>query len=343
MHDKTTDFSFMQNSLASYEQSFITKFRTIIRFYALFHIAFFVLGFLQILSLILFFSFLMQSSWAAIALASLVLTAFSYLVLHFYFQAKKPQQLLEITFQLEKDLKGEQISKKALCASFLQLSEALAPTCKQMYPLFQDFANLKRLCVKLGIWLHWKDVLAMQELLIFSSINHSVALVKESPLSIDAHQCLASAYTSLAKIYQDPSLISGNQKLPWQPKEYTSMQMQTKLHTACDRAIEELKIIDAYKPADIETHKRLAELYSLKADKIKQIQELETLTAIDPHNLLLLHDLGILYFEKAMNFQAMKIYESLKAHNVALAEDLISHYDATETQNINLQSLSDNF
>ena len=72
------------------------KFKAHTKFYGLFHTLFISFLAMQVLSFCLFFSLLSKSLFAAIALALFFFTLFSYFVLLFFFQTKKPQQLLTL-------------------------------------------------------------------------------------------------------------------------------------------------------------------------------------------------------------------------------------------------------
>src|SRR5580704_11266334 len=74
----------------------LEDFKQVTRQYALFHITFFSLAVFELIAFVLFFSFLTKTAIFAFSLAGLFLTAFSYFVLLFYFQAKKPDQLIQV-------------------------------------------------------------------------------------------------------------------------------------------------------------------------------------------------------------------------------------------------------
>ena len=74
----------------------VAQFKQITRHFALFHISFFSIACLELVAFVLFFSFLTKSTLLAFSLAAILLTGFSYFVLLFYLQAKKPQQLLQV-------------------------------------------------------------------------------------------------------------------------------------------------------------------------------------------------------------------------------------------------------
>jgi tetratricopeptide (TPR) repeat protein len=327
-------------------KDFHTKFRSLSRFYALFHIIFLSVGFLQILGLLLFFSFFMKSSWSAIALASVFLTAFSYLVLHFYFQAKKPQQFLELRqdfidtcSSLIEHAKGSSLYHESLCGMFQSLSESLHHHEATYYPLSTSFKTLSPLMQKFSIWVHWKDVHKMKELLLLSSVNETICQVKLSPLNLEAHAHLASAYLKLSDIYIDPKKAQPDLPHLWVSEEYQSAAMIRKFHSACDRAIEELNILNEYAPDDLWVHTQLAKIYNRKDLPDLEIKEYETLQNIKPNDPSILFRLGVLYFKQGMNSHGMRMYEQIKNSQEELAEELISHYDSFQFHDMTIESL----
>src|SRR5579862_8618797 len=85
-----------EEKIEEYSQNALYHFKKTIRFYSIFHICSGAFVVTEIFCILLFFSFLSKSYFMALSIASLVLTAFAYLVLLFYFQAKKPQQFIEL-------------------------------------------------------------------------------------------------------------------------------------------------------------------------------------------------------------------------------------------------------
>jgi tetratricopeptide (TPR) repeat protein len=300
-----------------------------------------------VLSMLLFFSFFTKSTWSALALAALFLTAFSYFVLHFYFQAKKPQQFLELrhdffektTASLSQE-KGSAEYHLSLSHAFIQLSDLLNDKEATYYPLPQNFKTLAPLLEKFSIWVHWKDVHKMKELLLLSGINETVALVKLMPTDLEAHANLASAYLALSRIYMDPRKANPHSPLLWTSPEYSSKQMQDKFHAASDRAIEELKILNDYAPTDPWIHAQLAQIYHDKGLAELEIKEYETLLKIRPSDKEVLFRLGVLYFEQGHNSHGLKIYEQLKGSKEEMAEELIGHYDSFQFHDLTIASLS---
>jgi len=348
-----SDRRFGENSILaktrkSSRENFLLKFRSLTRFYALFHIAFIVALFLQLLSMLLFFSFLTKSTWAAIAIAAFFLTLFSYFVLHFYFQAKKPQQFLELRHEFNDNCiahlpleKGSIDYHLSLMNAFLEIAHDLTNKESSFYSVSRSLKTLSPLLEKFSIWVHWKDVHKMKELLLLSSINETVAVVKIRPTNLEAHASLASVYLNLSKIYLDPRKVNPESPLLWISPEYASKIMQEKFHSASDRAIEELKILNEYAPNDPWIHAELAQIYHDKELPELEINEYETLLKIRPSDQELLYRLGVLYFEQGHNSQGLKVYEQLKAADEEAAESLIGHYDSFQFHDLSIESLSD--
>jgi tetratricopeptide (TPR) repeat protein len=346
-HSSNTKTLNSYNGIELSIETFIKKFSSLTLKYAAFHIIFFVIGFAQILTLLLFFSFFSKTTWSAIALASLFLTTFSYLVLHFYFQARKPQQFLELRQEFQNESRrGLPTSTPPLKLHFAQakaftnLSTHLHEIEGNYYPIPAFFKTLAPLMKKFSVFMHWKDVHKIKELLLLSSINETVSVVKLMPTDLDAHANLATAYLSLANIYIHPSKLSPTSSLPWVSPEYSSKIIRDKFHSATDRAIEELSIINEYAPNNPWVHHQLAEIYRQKNLEHLEIQEYEILLKIQESDDRLLHRLGILYFNQGYNSKGLNIYQQLISKNQSLAEDLISHYTSFQFHELSIESLS---
>src|SRR3990172_13210846 len=85
-----------QEKIEKYAQATLKRFRAMTRREALFHLLFSLLSLTEIVFFITFFSFFTHTSILAFTLAGFFLTAFTYLILLFFFQAKKPEQFLQL-------------------------------------------------------------------------------------------------------------------------------------------------------------------------------------------------------------------------------------------------------
>ena len=139
-------------------------FRKITRFHALFHIGFFILGVIELFAFVLFFSFFTKSTILAFTLAGIFLTLFSYFILSFYLQAKKPEQFFNLkdgiissvteSFSLESNTTEYHVAVAEGLDRFLQGLTGKESTYYQV-PL--SFETLSFLLQKFSIWVHWKD------------------------------------------------------------------------------------------------------------------------------------------------------------------------------------------
>lgn len=326
--------SLFQEQLNRLSHSTLDQFKAITRHYALFHLCFFSLALFEIVLFLFFFSFFAKSAWMAFCLAGFFLTGFSYFVLLFYFQAKKPQQMLLLRNEYREEcLKASSFSVGAaeyhLSAThaLYRLVDALESQEHNYYPLLMRVEALAPLIEKFTIWAHWKDVHAMKELLLFAALDQQMQLVKLSPTDLEAHASLANGCVALSRLYMDPRKRDPRKQPVWVSREYSSPEMQHKFRMAAERAIEEFTILDAYAPRDPWVHAQLASLCHDLALPEKEIAEYETLLDISPDNQEVLLRLGILYFQQGHNAKGLKIYDQLKKEEPTKAEELISYYD----------------
>ncbi len=305
------------------QKTVLDQFRQITRAYALFHITFFLIGFVELFLFLFFFSFFAKSSMLAFSLAAIFLTGFSYFVLLFYFQAKKPEQFHLL---LQNYMQGSKAAHEDILQSLSQLVSLLQGQEHHYYPLPESFKTLAPLMEKFSIWTHWKDVHQMKELLLSSAIRESRELIKALPTDVNAHRALGIAYIALSRIYMDPRRETPD--VLWVSPEYQSKEMEEKFQTAAQRAVSELKIIEEYAPNDTWVHAQLAVLYRDLKLPVLEIQEYETLAKMTNNDKEILFRLGLLYFEHGLNTKGLRIYEILKKSAHPQADALISFYDA---------------
>lgn len=305
------------------QKTVLDQFRQITRTYALFHITFFIIGFVELFLFLFFFSFFAKSSMLAFSLAAIFLTGFSYFVLLFYFQAKKPEQFQLL---LNHFMQGSKAAGEDILQSLSQMVSMLQGQEHRYYPLPEYFRTLAPLMEKFSIWTHWKDVHQMKELLLSSAIRESREIVKAFPTEVKAHRALSLAYIALSRIYMDPRHETPD--ILWVSPEYQSKEMEQKFQTAAQRAVAELKIIEEYAPNDSWAHAQLAVLYRDLKQPALEIQEYETLAKMTNNDKEVLFRLGLLYFQHGLNTKGLRIYEALKKSAHPQADALISYYDA---------------
>jgi tetratricopeptide (TPR) repeat protein len=338
LKEKTQNTRFIFNpalfdeQVGRYAQEFKREFLLITRYYALFHIGFFLLGMIELFALLLFFPFFAKSTLIAFTLATIFLTAFTYFVLRFYFQAKKPEQFLQVkenfmnacktSLPLDPNSKDYFLAVGRATLRFVQYLEGQE---HQYYPLPPTFATLAPLMEKFSLWCHWNDVHQMKELLFFHCIQEETKLVKAFPTDLEAHAALANAYVALYKLYIDPRKL-GKNLYSFISREYAQPLMVQKFQKAATRALEEFKILDHYAPSELWVHAQLATVYHDLKLLDEEIAEYETLLRLAPKDKDLLFRLGILYFKQGKNALALRLYEQLKTAKDPKADELISYY-----------------
>lgn len=337
----TTTF---QSKISEVSSPFILRFEKINRAYILFHTFFLSLLTGEVIFFGLFFPRFYQSAMMAFWLAGVFLTVFTYLVLLFYLQGRKPERLRE--------LRDEYIEKSQSCIPFdpgtleyhCCITEAIVHFMHQLriVPIknrfLLHFETLSYFTQKFIIWTKWKDLLNLKEMLLFVSIQEHIRLIKKEPSDLEAHASLAGNYVSLATLYQDPKKLALNDRLGWEPPEYFSQDMQKKFEMALTRALEEYHIIEAYVPNDPWVYAQRASLYKELGRIEEEQKEYEKILDLDPKNSEILFRLGKLYFCKGEIAKGIKIYGELQGLDNKKASDLIEDYDAYQMKEYSFET-----
>ncbi len=313
----------------------LEDFKQVTRQYAFFHILFFSIAVLELAAFVLFFSFLTKTTIFAFSLAGLLLTGFTYFVLLFYFQAKKPNQLFEVrAYFLESSRSVLPFEKNtpeyhlALATSLERLLSTLHRLEYSYYQLPTSFKTLSPLMQKFSAWTHWKDLHQMKELLLLMIIKEQIELIKIQPTQLEGHAHLANSYLTLAKLYMDPRKLYPDEDLLWISPEYSSFEMLEKFKKASLKALQEYQILDSYVPNDPWVHAQLALIYHNLDLYQEEMRAYEAILKVSPHEREVLFRLGVLYFTHGLSAQGLRIYEQLKKNNDAKADELIACYDA---------------
>ena len=323
-----------QDQIRDLKEPYVDAFGKINRAWVFFHVFFVMAMSLELIIFGLLFSRFLQSTAMAFWLAGIFMTVFSYLVLLFYLQGRRPERLMQ--------LRDDYLDAARACIPF-ELG-SLEYHCCITQAIFQFNASLQiphlenrvllasetfsYLTQKFRIWTRWKDLLKLKEMLLLSSIGEHIRLVKKAPADLEAHASLASNYVALATLYQDPQTLMMTDEIVWTPPEYESDEMEGKFHMALERALEEYHIIDEYAPDDPWVHAQRASLYK-ELDRAEEEQKAyEIILNLDPENEEILLRLGKLYFRKGENAKGLKIYDQLQGIDQQKALVLISHYDA---------------
>ncbi len=306
----------------------VGHFRKMTRRYAFFHILFFSFFLLEVVGLLLFLQFLAKSFLLATLVAATFLTVFSYFVLKFYFQTKKPEQFLVLRdhfvqscqqlYMMTTDLVE---SRRGFLDAIYQLIHALEGQEFQFYRI--PLEALAPLAQKFSVWCHFGDVHLMKELLHTYCLRTKLDWVKSHPTDLDLHRAIASGYIALYKIYQEPA----EPTYAFIAKEYASQEMVLRFQKAAQCALEELKIVLHYIPHDTWALSELAMVYHDLDRKEEERKTYEALILHSPHERQARLRLGILYFQLGFMAHGLKVYEDLRKMNDPQAEELIQHYD----------------
>lgn len=297
--------------------SSLKQFKKIVRSYLFFHLFFFGLLLLEIIGFSLSFSFLCKSVLVAFSIAAIILTLFSYLIIFFYFEMKKPEQFSELRNRFmrlcEQSLPGDLAAPEYhlfLANSAYRFASHLMRNESHLQGIPFLSRSIKVFLFKLMSFSQNKDFHRMKELLLLVSVSEHVTLIKKKPTNLEAHASLANTYIALAKLYR------GDSKEMWE-----------KFKKALEKAIQEFRVLDHYSPNEPWVQAQLASCYhdlKLYREEIDCYEKILDLCPSDKH---ILFRLGVLYFQQGLNARGLCIYEKLKGMHFSRAEELINYYE----------------
>ncbi|MBN9377290.1 MAG: hypothetical protein BGO14_09360 [Chlamydiales bacterium 38-26] len=302
--------------------------------YVYFNLFFISFGFLQLILLVSFISILNQSAVLALSLASVFLTFFSYFILKVYFQTKRPLQYQTLIHRYLMACKGLLNYQEgcpehhiALANACCKLADHLHGKEYAFYRLPSWFKALDSYMEQMSGWWHWQDIHRLKELLLMTSVEENIKLVKCEPTNLEVHASLANAYVMLSGLYIDPRKLEGyDEDERWISSERYSAKTEEKFRAVAERAIEEFKVLNDYAPNDPWVHAQLAYSYHDLQMPKEEIKEYETILKLNPGDRDTLYKLGLLYFQEGMNAQGLRIYEELKRSHYKKAESLMENY-----------------
>lgn len=309
------------------------EFDGVMKRYAAFNLFFLILCTAEVVALICFFAFLMESLVLAFSLAVVFFTFFAYFTLRIYFQTRRPEQLMAVK---ERYLN--------VCKSMVQYQEgspdhytALANACSKFanrlhareynYYAAPSWLGFLAPCTeRISCWMHWQDVHQMKEQMLNEAVEEHIKFVKCQPTSLEAHASLANAYVMLSGLYIDPRKLEGYDEERWIPSNKFNDKFNDKFRFTAERAIEEFKILSEYAPDDPWVHSQLAYSYHDLQMPMEEIKEYETIRKLMPTDKDNMYRLGMLYFQQGMNAKGLRVYEELKKAQYGKAESLIRYY-----------------
>jgi len=323
-----------QQRIADLSRPFTERFGKINRSHLLFHSLFAFLLSVEFLFFALFFEEIVKTVVMAFWLAGFFLTLFTYLVLHFYMQGRRPEKLAQLRDEFIETVQTSIPFDPGTLEYHCCITEAIVHLTGELRipPVENRFVQrsetLSYLAEKFRTWTRWKNLLQLKEMLILSSIHEHIRLIKSAPADLEAHASLASNYVALATLYQDPKKLTLNESLTWTPPEYESEEIREKFERALERALEEYQIINEYAPNDPWVHAQRATIYKELGRLDHEQEEYERILELDPENKEILHRLGRLYFRKGENAKGLLVYEQVRAIDPEVALEIIAHYDA---------------
>jgi tetratricopeptide (TPR) repeat protein len=325
---ESLDSNYFQKVARRSHVSTLKQFKKTTALFAWFKLGFLFLFAAEVLFLMWFFVFFAQSSLFAIFLGVIFLTVFTYLVLLFYFQTKKPEQfekLKERFLQSCRQVSG--IPREAaehhlmLAQSALKLVSELQGYEEKYYKAPNGSAFLSSFFSKLGTFLHQEDVFLLKEELLYGAIDEHVAQIQITPTDLEVHASLAHTYVVLSRLY-----LEAQNSVSSRLGKNVEAKLAKKFEMASLRAIEELKILNDYAPNDPWVHAQLAQSYQTLKMPSEESVEYEILLKLSPNDKEVLFRLGRLYFELGQNAKGLRVYEELKKMSYKKAEDLIAFY-----------------
>lgn len=286
------------------------SFHALLNHYLLFHTLFAALALIEVGVFTGLMSTMPKSIWVGLTLATMVLTGFTYFVLLFYYQTKKPEQMEDLRERFVRGLRENLPAELDHTESLLSVAQACHRCAEAIEENFEGLdklpLSLQTALGRLSHRLQKDDVMHMKVLLLKMSIHYHIQLIKHEPSDIEAHSSLATAYLALAKLSENKERLIA-------------------------RAIQEYLIIQSFTVNDPWVYAQLASCYHKLEQRDKEAKAYETILDICPHDKEIMFRLGLLYFEMDETAKGLKLYENLRALNFSKSEELINYYGGEET------------
>lgn len=327
------DSIFLNDQIQRVIDDILPRYNRLIKQFVLFHVIFACLGIIEFTLITYFLSEIIQSAFLAFSLAILFLTFFAYFILKLYIEAKKPESLKKINEQFIASCKELVDFREEIAEHHLALAEACTRFAAILngkertyyrFPKWLDF--LDPTMEKFSELCHWNDVYTLREMLLLTSVEEHITLVKFAPTDLEVHAALANAYIVLSGIYLNPNVSENHDDDKFYPGEKFSELLKKKFRATAERAIEEFKILKDYAPNDPWVHQQLAYSYHDLGMPEEEIAEYETILSLCPDDKDILYKLGLLYFQQGKNAKGLQVYEDLRRCNYKKAEQLIAYY-----------------
>lgn len=312
------------------------EFESTIKSFSLFNIIFLSVGLVELVLLIVFFTFLAQSALLAFTLSIVFLTFFSYFLLKMYVEAQKPLKFEKLRKCYSDECRralGYQEdcpeSYPLIANAYVRLFNFLKEREFKYYSLPDSLKPFESILIYASTLLHSQHVYQFKEMLLLASVEEHIKLVRCEPTSLAAHSSLANAYIMLSGLYLSPNSNEEGLFFSSKPKAWA----QKKFQETAKKAIEEFKILNFYAPDDPWVHAQLACSYRDLNMPLEEIKEYEALARLCPDDRDALYKLGMRYFQQGLNSQGLRVYEQLKRLDPKRAQDLLYHYGIYTQEN----------
>lgn len=297
------------------------QFDRYIKSYALYQGLFLIALSIELLLLLLFFSFLTKSAFFALGLALFFFTLFSFFVFRVYYQASSGVQ-----FESFIDVWAFSKEKPAKAVDYSHLSDTLLGREQTYYIPPKRLSRLAPALSKFSFWCHWEDLLAFRELLLKRALKEYYLAVRNEPMQPQAHAELSQVHLKLSSLYRHFSKkLKKEQILLFWTKGKID-RLESLFHSSILKAIEELKIYRDLAPEDIGADLQLALLYHELELVKEETRQYEEILEKVPYHEEASFKLGSLYFQQGMFAKGLQMYQLLKQNHHEQAEELLKYY-----------------
>lgn len=328
-HNLPKDNGYFQNTLPSYYRSVLKKFRKISSSFVHFNLLFLALFLTEVTLFAISFPLLSYAAFFAVLASALFATCFSYLVILFYFQARKPEQLISIKEEFLHSCRRLLSTPVGMDQHHLSVAEALTRLSSYLEGFEWEFYKSRfQLCSsfisRFSAYCYWEDVFKAKQMLLTAAIDEHIKQIRITPTDLEVHASLGGTYVTLSKLYREPIQNAEHPRINSLKKIQTKYEDKSNIYSRL--AIEEFKILSHYACNDPWIHEQMALGYKDLGLPEEETSEIEILLKLRPQDKEILFRLGVLYFSQGLNAKGLHVYEELKKTHFKKAEDLISSY-----------------
>lgn len=322
LKNSSFDDSLFLQHLPQMYKNILENFRKIVQSFILFHVVFIVLIAVELM-IVLPLSVQSMATFA-LALGAIFLSAFSYVVLCFYFYTRKPERLFDLKETFLQSCRrhlsipsGELQHHLSISAALMKLAAYLEDFEKSFYKLPSFLQPIEPFLATISSYFYWKDVFKLKQFLLDAAIEEHLMQIRITPTDLEVHASLATTYVAQSKLFRNIAALNHRK---------SQAMFEASFRASARLAMEEFRILNHYAPNDPWVHEQLATGYHELDMPEEELREMEFLFTLRPQDREILFRLGELYFQQKMNAKGLQIYEELKQSNFKKAESLIASY-----------------